>query len=113
MNIRTLILILTLSMCGPAVAEIITVEEAIESSTSDIRLPENSSGYLVIRSCSDCDEITLSLSAGTQYLVNGESVEYQDFRRMSRAKGNGLDIFYDPRNKSVTRMMLRGHFSDE
>ena len=113
MNIRILILILAFSVCNIAAAEIITVEEGIESSTSDVRMPGKSNGYLVLRSCPDCDEITLSLSAGTQYLVNGESVEYQDFRRMSRAKGNGLDIFYDPRNKSVTRMMLRGHFSDE
>ncbi len=113
MNIRTLILILTFAVCNIAVADMTTIEEGIESSTSDIRLPGQSDGYLVLRSCSECDEITLSLSAGTQYLVNGESVEYKDFRRMSRTKGNGLDIFYDPKSKAVTRMMLQGNFSDD
>ena len=113
MNIRTLILILTFAICSIAVADMTTIEEGIESSTSDIRLPGQSNGYLVLRSCSECDEITLSLSAGTQYLVNGQPVEYKDFRRLSHAKGNGLDIFYDPVSNAVTRMMLKGNFSDE
>ncbi len=113
MNIRTLILILTFAVCSIAVADMITIEEGIESSTSDIRLPGQSNGYLVLRSCSECDEITLSLSAGTQYLVNGELIEYEDFLHLSRATGNGLDIFYDPESNAVTRMMLQGNFSDE
>ncbi len=113
MSIRTLILILACSVCSIAAADMVSLEEGIESSTSDVRLPGNSSGYLVLRSCPDCVELTLSLSAGIRYLVNGELVEYQDFRRLSHKKGNGLDIFYDPRTKSVTRMMLSGHFSDD
>ena len=113
MNIRTLILILTFAVCSIAVADMTIIEEGIESSTSDIRLPGKSNGYLVLRRCSECDEITLSLSADTQYLVNGHQVEYKDFRHLSHAKGNGLDIFYDPESKAVTRMMLQGNFSDE
>lgn len=113
MSIRTLILILTMSVFSIATAEIITIEEGIESSTSDIRLPAKSNGYILIRSCPVCDEITLSLSAGTQYVVNGKAVEYKDFQHLSREKGNGLVIFYDPKSKSVTRMMLQGYFPDE
>ena len=113
MNIRTLALILRLSVFSIAATQITILEEGIESSTSDLRLPGNSNGYIVVRSCSACLEMTLRLGAGTRYLVNGEPVEYQDFRRLSRAPGNGLDIFYDPKSKSVTRMMLQGHFSDE
>ncbi len=113
MNIRTLALILSLSAFCIAATQIVIVEQGIESSTSDLRLPENSNGYILVRSCSECVELTLSLSAGTRYLVNGEPVEYKDFRRLSRTPGNGLDIFYDPESKSVTRMMLQGHFPDE
>ncbi len=112
MNIRTLALILTLSVFSIAATEIIIPETGIESSTSDIRLPGKSNGYILVRSCPECDQLTLSLSAGTRYLVNGAPVEYQDFRRLSRERGNGLDIFYDPRSKAVTRMMLRGHFPE-
>lgn len=113
MNIRTLALILSLSVFSIAATQITIFEEGIESSTSDLRLPEKNNGYILIRSCSECAELTLSLSAGTRYLVNGEPVEYKDFRRLSRASGNGLDIFYDPKSKSVTRMILQGYFPDE
>lgn len=113
MNIRTLALILSLSVFSIAATQITILEEGIESSTSDLRLPGNSNGYILVRRCSGCAELTLSLSAGTRYLVNGEAVEYKDFRRMSRTPGNGLNIFYDPESKSVTRMMLQGHFPDE
>lgn len=110
MRIRTLILILAWSVGSIAAADMIALEKGIESSTSDVRLPDNSSGYIVLRSCSVCVELTLSLNAGTRYLVNGKSVEYEDFRRLSRTTGNGLDIYYHAKNKLVTRMMLRGHF---
>lgn len=113
MNIRTLALILSLSVFSIAAAQVTILEEGIESSTSDLRLPGKSNGYIMIRTCSGCAELTLSLSAGTRYLVNGEPVEYEDFQRLSRAPGNGLDIFYDPKSKSVTRMTLQGHFPDE
>ena len=111
MRIRTLILIMAWSVCSIATADMIILEEGIESSTSDVRLPGDSSGYLVLRSCTDCVELTLSLSAGTRYSVNGKMVEYKDFRRMSLAAGNSLNIYYDPARKAVTRMRLRGPFS--
>ena len=110
MNIRTLALILSLSVFSIAATQITILEEGIESSTSDVRLPGNSSGYIVLRSCPDCVELTLSLSAGTRYSVNGKSVEYKDFRSLSLAAGNSLNIYYDPNSNSVTRMRLRGHF---
>jgi hypothetical protein len=110
MSIRTLILILACSVCSIAAADMVSLEEGIESSTSDVRLPGNSSGYIVLRSCPDCIEVTLSLSAGTRYSVNGKSVEYKDFRSLSLAAGNSLNIYYDPNSNSVTRMRLRGHF---
>lgn len=112
MSIRTLILIMAWSVCSTAAADMIILEEGIESSTSDVRLPGNSSGYLVLRSCTDCVELTLSLSAGTRYSVNGKIVEYEDFRRLSLAAGNSLNIYYDPTRKAVTRMRLRGSFSN-
>ena len=110
MNIRTLALILSLSVFSIAATQITILEEGIESSTSDLRLPGHSNGYILVRRCSGCAELTLSLSTGTRYLGNGEPVEHKDFRRLSRRPGHGMDIFYAPKSNRGTRVVFRGRF---
>ena len=113
MNIRTLVLVIVCSFSSVVAADFIILEEGVESSTSDIRLPGSSSGFIVLQSCAGCDALTLSLSDYTQYSVNDQDVSYSDFLRLSLAAGNSLNIYYDPASKAVTRMRLRGPFSGE
>lgn len=88
-------------------------EEGIESSTSDIRLPASANGYVVVRACDDCDEITLRLDDETSCVVNNERVSYRELQQRAQSPANPLNIFYHPETRLVTRITLNGSFANQ
>ncbi len=92
----------------PAYADLIVLEEGIESSTADVRLPGNALSSFRIRTCADCNPMTLKLSAGSRYVANGQAVDYTLFRELSKQHAKNMMVFYDPNTMRVTRMTLSG-----
>ena len=106
--VSTGILALCILAMSPASAESVVLEEGIESSTSDVRLPGNDLSSFRIRTCADCTPMTLKLSVGTGYEANGQAVDYTLFRELSKQHAKNMMAFYDPNTMRVTRMTLSG-----
>ena len=58
-----------------------TIEQAHEVRLGDFRPPQSANGITSFKACPACDMQVVKVSAGTRYIVNGESVELAEFRR--------------------------------
>ena len=70
-----------------AVADFKTVDLAYEVPFAHLRMPASSNGTVTFKQCDDCEELTLSVTPATRYLVNGQNVQLSEFRNvMFRAR---------------------------
>ncbi len=94
MNLRKLLLTVTLGMCGFANADVVTIVDAVETDTSNISFPATASGRLMFRPCAGkCDEkfIITRLTPETIYSVGGREVDFTEFRTTFLSVRNGGD----------------------
>ena len=112
MNFRQIILVAILSFCIPAFAEIITLVNAVETSTTNITVPTASTGNLSFKPCADdCDEIIrVRLTPETIYVLNGVAMEFIDFRRefykLRRGNEDYVLVSYDTKKSTVTSVRV-------
>lgn len=100
-------LVLGLLVAFNAQAYLKVLEEAIEATTREIRLPERgSSNTIVVRQCPGCTPLLLRLHEGTKYYIDKREVPYEELRALARKVEAGLYVFYDPENEHITRMVL-------
>lgn len=86
------------------------IEQAIESSTRDVRLPGTVNSTLFVRECSDCEGITLRITNDTQCEVNNVPLSYAEFQSVTEDHNGSLVIFYNDKTNSITRLVMKGNF---
>lgn len=90
-----------------------TIEECVESGTSLVRLPGTAGGTLSATQCSGCPSVRLSFNSRTRYFIGKDLVPYAKLREAA-AKGDiRLDLFYDPKTRSLTRLRLAAAGNDK
>lgn len=110
---RLLPLLLGVALAGgsfeaPAAALKI-VEQAIETSTFVVSLPDGSNGSMAVKSCTQCKPVLLRLTPRSTFLVGGARVQYSEFLALARGSGDqGLNIFYDRKSGTITRLLMNG-----
>jgi hypothetical protein len=84
-----------------------TIEECVETGTRAVSLPGVASGSLSASPCAGCPIIRLRFDGGTRYLIGKQVVTYAKFRAEA-AKGDDLrlDVFYEPKTRTLTRLRL-------
>ena len=101
-------LVLTLAASG-AQASLRIVEQAIETSTFSVSLPDGGTGSIALKACADCTPLLLRLTPQTQYLVGRSPVSYAEFLSLARGgTGRGLGVFYDAKERTITRLIMSG-----
>ena len=112
MKIRKALIAVLLCLTLPAAAEIVTLIDAVETSTANLTLPTASNGHMSFKPCAEgCDgSIRVRLTAKTSYVLNGESMDFTDFRRefyklRRRIKDYAL-VSYDTRKNTVTSLRV-------
>ena len=108
MTFRTLMvaLLLTLGLAASnAEAELIPVEESYELNAELVILPSTTSGALLLRSCAQCQVVSLQVDNETQFILGREPVTLSQFRRHGVMKGL-LMVFYEHDSQRVTRVRL-------
>ena len=112
MNIRKALIAVLLCLTLPAAAEIVTLIDAVETSTANLSVPTASNGNLSFKPCADgCDEIIrVRLTPETSYVLNGVSMDFMDFRRefyklRRRIKDYAL-VSYDTQKNTVTSVRV-------
>ena len=113
MDIRRILSILVLALCGSATADIVTVIDAVETSTANVNVPTSVNGRLTFRPCAEaCDEefISVRLTPATQFVVRGQPMNFADFRRefykLRRGSLHYTLVSYDTDKRTVTSVHL-------
>ena len=93
----------------PAAAALKVIEQAIETSTFAISLPDSGSGSVAVKACAQCKPMLLRFTPRSRFLVSGAQVPYSEFVALARGSGEqGLDIFYDRKTGTITRLRMNG-----
>lgn len=80
MDFRKALIILSMCITLPALADIRTVVDARELRPSNMTVPTSTNSRLSFRACDACDIETARLTPATTFFMNGEAMEFADFR---------------------------------
>jgi len=83
-----------------------TVEECIETGTRAVSLPGAAGGSISASPCQGCGSLRLRFDGQTRYLVGKQAVNYAKFRQAAAKADLQLDVFYDPKTRTVTRLRI-------
>ena len=85
------------------------VEQAVETSTMSISVPDKNAGSLAVKACPSCKPMLLRLTPETRYLIGKTEVPYAEFVDLARGSSDrGLGIFYDGKERTITRLIISG-----
>ncbi len=82
------------------------VEECLESGTRLVSLPGSPGGSLSASECRGCESLRLGFDAATRYFIGDEAVSYARLREAAGQKPAALNVCYDPKNRTLTRLRL-------
>lgn len=82
MGIRKILMGILLAASLPAAADFTVVAPAYELVLSNLVVPVTTTGTLSFRECNECEPKVVRLTRNTQFKVNGQSVELQEFRKI-------------------------------
>lgn len=96
------------SLQAPAGLKVL--EQAIETSTLVVSLPDASTGSMAVKSCKQCKPLLLRLTPRSRFVVGGGAqVPYSEFVALARRSGHqNLNIFYDRKSGTITRLTMSG-----
>jgi hypothetical protein len=83
-----------------------TIEECIETGTRAVSLPGAAGGSISAAPCAGCAAMNLRFDARTVYLVGKQAVNYAKFRQVAVKSDLQLDVFYEPKTRTVTRLRI-------
>ena len=110
MDFRKGLIALSLCVSLPAMGEIRTLIDARETSPSNMTVPTSSNSRVSFRICDDCDLETARLTPDTAYTVNGERMEFADFRKallVLRARSDGYALVsVDTDTNTIASLMV-------
>ena len=110
MDFRKLLVIFSVCVALPAMAEIRTLTDSRELRPSEMTVPTSVNSRVAFRSCEECDLETARLTPATAFSVNGNVVEFDDFRQafiILRQRGNGYALLsIDTKNQTIVSIKV-------
>jgi hypothetical protein len=89
-----------------AAPQLQTIEECLESGSRAVSLPGIASGTVTANPCAGCPSLRLRLDAKTRFFIGKDQVAYARFREAA-AKGDlRLDLYYEPKSRTLNRVRL-------
>jgi len=88
MKIKTLVTVTLLGLSMAMSAQAQVVSQAYEVVLSDFRAPATENGGVAFKECDDCDRMSVRVTSGTRYSVNGKSVRLSEFREAISLAGD-------------------------
>jgi hypothetical protein len=83
-----------------------TIEECVETGTREVSLPGAAGGSLSASPCPGCPSLRLRFDARTRYLIGTQAVTYAQFREAAAKRDFRLDLFYEPKTRTLTRLRI-------
>jgi len=85
------------------------VEQAVETSTLSVSLPDRKAGSIAVKRCASCTPLLLQLTPSTRFLVGRSQVPYAEFIALARgAADRNLGVFYNGKERTITRLVMFG-----
>lgn len=112
---KWIFVITALAVSGLASGALERIEEGMELTLDQVRLPAHTADQLTVDACSSCESFVLKVDSATRYLQRAEggdqALTHQAFRAAARAAKRSLDetpviVFYKPATRTVTRVIL-------
>jgi hypothetical protein len=101
------LLIFAIALAEPALGQAVGHEQAIESSTTFLRMPSKLPHSLTLTPCQEgCMPLQLRLTEEATFLSGSDQLSYSEFRRLSTKTGVNATVFFDPRSKTITRIVI-------
>lgn len=104
---------LLLAAALPAGATLRTIEQAYELTRNQVQLPDGTTGSLVVRPCANCRPVVLQVTEATTWHSGsgrqppvGQAAVLAAFRAMAMDPGTLIHVYYEPRSRKVTRVVL-------
>jgi hypothetical protein len=113
MDLRKLIAVSILAASLPATADIVTVMNAVETTTSNINFPVSNNARLSFKPCAGTctkEYVSVRLSPDTSFFVGSKAVVFDEFRKAFLNIRPGTDTYalvsYDTRTSTVTSVRI-------
>jgi len=110
MKIKVLITAIILGLALPATADFVQIQEAHEVQLSDLRLPQNQVGTVAFKPCSDCPYVVKRVNKETQWILDGESMPLEKFRRgvmrLTERDNTAVTVLHHLENDRVTKVSV-------
>lgn len=91
--------LLTLPIAGQA--EILLIEDAIETDKLSFSLDAALNGHITAKHCTSCPSIRLIVDKNTQAIKHGKAVH---LNKATQIKGTFATVIFDPKTKIVKRI---------
>jgi hypothetical protein len=97
------------TMTAPAwsQATLVSLEDGVEASTAAVSLPESVPARWSFRACPSCTLMNVDVDERTEFFIGRQAVSFAVLQKYAARGAAGLDIFFDPKTKRVTRVILR------
>lgn len=104
----TIPLTICLLLAGAAAtAEMQAVEQAIESSTASLSLPDRLPASISIAACDNgCVPTLLQLTATSQFFFGRRTVTFGELRDLSLKPALNVAVYFEPQSKAITRIVV-------
>jgi hypothetical protein len=110
MNRKLFLVVAILAMALPAAADFQTVSQAYEVKLSNLTVPPSQSGRILFKECDECDSMSVRLTANTDFVVNGRSVQFEKFRTIANQTHNAdtvpVTVLHHLDSGTVVRLSL-------
>ena len=105
MNIRIPVALCAALACFANAGAAEPVESAVESTTVLMHLPDTTPQSIAVRACAACQAKELLVDEATRFFVGKQAVTLDVLRKSAEINAN-MYVFYDARQKVITRIKL-------
>jgi hypothetical protein len=103
-SLKAIALVSGLFWCMGLHADLIAVENTIESYDIDITIHSKGNGYLLARSCETCPSVRLGIDSNTSASVDGNPVNVD--REIAKVWAGGI-VTYNIKTRRAARLKLK------
>lgn len=100
--------IAALLLSGNATATLRIVEQGVETTTLSVSLPDEAAGSISVTPCGGCKPLLLQLAPSSLYFIGKAAVSYAELKSLARSSARQLDIFYEAKGRTITRLVVSG-----
>jgi hypothetical protein len=94
---------------GAVAAQTLTAEQAIESSTAALNLPDKLPGSISLAPCNEgCVPMLLQITAESRFFNGRTPLTLQELHALTRRPALNVAVFFEPRTRAVTRIVVSG-----